>query len=36
MTRLAALVVVVVALMPGQVEATGRGDRGPAVVEVQT
>lgn len=36
MIRFAALLAVVVALMPGQVEATGRGDRGPAVVEVQT
>lgn len=36
MRRLAALLAVVVALAPGQVEATGRGDRGPAVVEIQT
>jgi hypothetical protein len=33
--RLAALLALVVALAPGTVEATGRGDRGPDVVEVQ-
>jgi hypothetical protein len=36
MTRLAALLAFVVALAPGTVEATGRGDRGPDVVEIQT
>jgi hypothetical protein len=37
MTRLATLLAfVVVALASGTVEATGRGDRGPDVVEIQT
>jgi hypothetical protein len=36
MTRLATLLAFVVALAPGTVEATGRGDRGPDVVEIQT
>jgi hypothetical protein len=35
-TRLAALLALIVALAPGTVEATGRGDRGPDVAEIQT
>lgn len=36
MIRIAALILLIVALLPAHAQATGRGDRGPDVVEVQT